>query len=130
MTRFNFAFLLFSLFALFGQAQYFTVNDGSWNSPSTWDSGNVPVANTMGTAYDSIVINHHVTLENGNLAFPAFVNYLMRIDAAGSLTIDARDTLATGQGLLTIPTCICVGELHVTPNTDFFTRAGNTTSYV
>ncbi|MCG8574652.1 MAG: T9SS type A sorting domain-containing protein [Flavobacteriales bacterium] len=108
-------------------SQYQTISDGNWNTPSTWLDGNVPISNSPTTAYDSILISHQVTYANEGVPSTIFVNHKMQISGTGSLTIQAYDTLGTGEGSSSVPRFISQGDIFVEKGGSFSTMIGTPT---
>lgn len=77
-------------------ATYVSIQDGPWNSPSTWSPSVVPPTGTW--SGDQIIINHDVTY-SGNLSIGGNVN--LTVDNAGSLSITGNFNVSS-QGILQV----------------------------
>lgn len=121
MKTILFSILLVVLFSAQGHAQFYTVNNGNWNDPNTWNGGNVPISNNYTGAYDSLFIDHAIRYDNGGVPGRCFVNHLFRISANGSLTIDPHDSLFTGEGTGGIPILINDGLIKCESSSWFAT---------
>ncbi len=115
------------MLSLTSYSQYQTISDGNWNTPTTWLGGNVPISNSPTTAYDSVIISHHVMYSNGGVPSTVFVNHRMHISVTGSLSIATNDTLGTGEGDSSVPRFIGEGDIIVETGGSFSTMVGNPT---
>ncbi|MFN6946786.1 MAG: beta strand repeat-containing protein, partial [Cytophagaceae bacterium] len=101
MKRLYLVFLLLSLIACFktdnalGQTTYRTVNDGNFNTPSTWDCNCIPPIN----ANHTLIIEHNVTRAT-NLA-PTGSTHII-VNSGGTLTINGAFSQAYSSSRITV----------------------------
>ncbi len=116
--------LLFLMFAVIGgtyAATYVSIQDGPWNSPSTWSPSVVPPTGSWSS--DQIIINHDVTY-SGNLSFGG--NVSLTVDNGGSLAISGNFSV-NSQGILQVKAgsgLSCVNFTYTAQGIGSFSSAG------